>query len=44
VTMYVQVVIFTCPVALNYTVVLLPPPQAFQKYKIGGKRTERPAD
>jgi hypothetical protein len=22
----------------------LPPPQAFQKNKIGGKRTERPAD
>jgi hypothetical protein len=22
----------------------LPPPQAFQKYKIGWKRTERPAD
>jgi hypothetical protein len=29
---------------LTGTLWYLPPPQAFQKNKIGGKRTERPAD
>ena len=28
----------------DYTIKWLPPPQAFQKNKIGAKRTERPAD
>ena len=28
----------------KFWAVILPPPQAFQKNKIGGKRTERPAN